>query len=102
MEHGIVGEISTEPIRILLKEHDLKPWKKKMWCIPELTDEFVDQMMEVLELYERAYNEKEPVVCLDEKRPNYSNIYANRSPWSQEDQNESIPNTCEKEPPLSL
>ncbi|KXA91111.1 transposase, partial [candidate division MSBL1 archaeon SCGC-AAA259E17] len=38
-----------------------------MWCIPELTDEFVDQMMEVLELYERAYNEKEPVVCLDEK-----------------------------------
>ncbi|KXA89389.1 hypothetical protein AKJ62_03210 [candidate division MSBL1 archaeon SCGC-AAA259D14] len=38
-----------------------------MWCIPELTDEFVEQMMEVLELYERAYKETEPIVCLDEK-----------------------------------
>jgi transposase len=26
---GIVHEISTEPIRILLKEHGVKPWKKK-------------------------------------------------------------------------
>jgi transposase len=26
---GIVPEISTEPIRILLKEHGVKPWKKK-------------------------------------------------------------------------
>ena len=29
IKRGIVDEISTEPIRILLKRHDLKPWKKK-------------------------------------------------------------------------
>lgn len=29
IKRGIIDEISTEPIRILLKEHNLKPWKKK-------------------------------------------------------------------------
>jgi transposase len=29
INRGIVDDISTEPIRILLKEHNLKPWKKK-------------------------------------------------------------------------
>jgi transposase len=29
INRGIVDEISTGPIRILLKEHNLKPWKKK-------------------------------------------------------------------------
>lgn len=27
---GIVDNISTEPIRILLKKHGLKPWQKNM------------------------------------------------------------------------
>jgi predicted enzyme involved in methoxymalonyl-ACP biosynthesis len=38
-----------------------------MWCIPELTDDFIERMMDILELYERPYNSKEPVVCFDEK-----------------------------------
>ena len=38
-----------------------------MWCIPDLTAEFVTRMEDVLRLYERPYNPKEPVVCLDEK-----------------------------------
>jgi hypothetical protein len=38
-----------------------------MWCIPELTDEFIERMEDVLNLYERPYNAKEPVVCLDER-----------------------------------
>lgn len=38
-----------------------------MWCIPELTAEFIQRMENVLRLYERPYNVKEPVVCLDEK-----------------------------------
>ena len=38
-----------------------------MWCIPKLTDEFTKRMMDILELYERPYNPKEPVVCFDEK-----------------------------------
>jgi hypothetical protein len=38
-----------------------------MWCIPKLTNEFTKRMMDILELYERPYNPKEPVVCFDEK-----------------------------------
>jgi len=29
IKRGIVDNISTEPIRILLKKHNLKPWLKK-------------------------------------------------------------------------
>ena len=29
VKRGIVDEISTEPIRILLRRHDIKQWKKK-------------------------------------------------------------------------
>ena len=29
VKKDIIDEISTEPIRILLKRHDIKPWKKK-------------------------------------------------------------------------
>jgi hypothetical protein len=38
-----------------------------MWCIPELTDEYVLRMEDLLSLYEKPWNEAEPVVCLDEK-----------------------------------
>ena len=38
-----------------------------MWCIPpEQNAEFVAQMEDVLDVYERPYDEKRPVVCLDE------------------------------------
>lgn len=33
----------------------------------ELTDEYLEKMEDVLEVYERPYNPAEPVVCLDEK-----------------------------------
>jgi hypothetical protein len=38
-----------------------------MWCVAELTEEYVTKMEDVLETYERPYNPKEPVVCVDEK-----------------------------------
>lgn len=38
-----------------------------MWCIPELTDEFIECMEDVLTLYEKPYDPVEPVVCLDER-----------------------------------
>jgi nuclear transport factor 2 (NTF2) superfamily protein len=38
-----------------------------MWCIPELNDAYKERMEDVLNLYNRKYNEKEPVLCLDEK-----------------------------------
>jgi hypothetical protein len=38
-----------------------------MWCVPELTEEYIENMEEVLGTYEQPYNPAEPVVCLDEK-----------------------------------
>lgn len=38
-----------------------------MWCIPKLDAEYIERMEDLLDLYEKPYNEKEPVVCLDEK-----------------------------------
>lgn len=38
-----------------------------MWCIGELTPEFIERMEDVLDLYAKSYDPKEPVVCLDEK-----------------------------------
>jgi hypothetical protein len=38
-----------------------------MWCIPKLTPEFKERMEDILTLYAKSYNPKEPVICLDEK-----------------------------------
>jgi len=38
-----------------------------MWCVPKVNKEFVDKMEDVLSVYERPYNSREPVVCLDER-----------------------------------
>ncbi len=35
---NIVDSISTETIRIILHEHDLKPWQQKTWCIGVLVN----------------------------------------------------------------
>src|SRR5262249_51951932 len=49
------------------KKNELKPWLKEQWCIPPETDaEFVCAMEDVLEVYHRPYDEKRPLVCLDE------------------------------------
>lgn len=59
--------ISREQARIILQEHDLKPWQEKMWCIPELNDEFISRMEDVLDVYQRPYDPLNPIVCIDEK-----------------------------------
>ena len=38
-----------------------------MWCIGELTEEYRRRMYELLELYARPHDPREPVICLDEK-----------------------------------
>ena len=38
-----------------------------MWCVPEVTPLFIERMEDVLELYAKPYNPKEPVLCFDEK-----------------------------------
>src|SRR5436190_4154269 len=40
---------------------------KKMWCVPTISDEFVDRMEDVLRLYARKLDRLEPVVCFDER-----------------------------------
>jgi hypothetical protein len=40
---------------------------KKMWCVPELNDEFIERMEDVLKLYARPFKHSEPVVALDER-----------------------------------
>ena len=58
--------LSSETIRRRLAENELKPWQKKMWCIPKVDVNFVAQMEDVLELYAEPPNKKFPVVCFDE------------------------------------
>jgi transposase len=63
----LVPKVGRETIRILLQSHDTKPWRIKSWCVAELTPEYIHKMENVLAIYERPRNEKQPVVCLDEK-----------------------------------
>ena len=64
----LVPRAGRETIRILLQSHDLQPWReKKMWCVADLTDEYLTKMEDVPEVYERPCNPAEPVVCFDEK-----------------------------------
>lgn len=39
-----VDNISLETIRQRLKENDLKPWQKKMWCIAKLDAAYIARM----------------------------------------------------------
>lgn len=45
----------------------MKPWQKKQWCIPTVSPEYVCRMEDILDLYEEAYDPKNPCVCFDEK-----------------------------------
>jgi transposase len=58
--------LSSETVRRRLVEKELKPWQKKMWCIPKVDTEFVARMEDVLDLYAEAPDKKRPVVCFDE------------------------------------
>jgi transposase len=58
--------ISRETVRRRLAENDLKPWRKDMWCIPQVDAEYVARMEDVLDLYAEAPDPNRPVVCFDE------------------------------------
>ena len=50
-----------------VKKNELKPWLKEQWVIPPQADaEFVCAMEDVLAVYKRPYDSKNPVVCFDE------------------------------------
>jgi transposase len=60
------ASISRETVRRRLAENHLKPWRKDMWCIPQVDGEYVARMEDVLDLYAEAPDPKRPVVCFDE------------------------------------
>jgi transposase len=60
------NSVSRETVRRRLAENDLKPWRKDMWCIPQVDGEYVARMEDVLDLYAEEPDSKRPVVCFDE------------------------------------
>src|ERR1700746_3931457 len=60
------ADLSRETVRRRLAENDLKPWRRDMWCIPEVDGTYVARMEDVLDLYAEAPDPKRPVVCFDE------------------------------------
>ena len=58
--------LSRETVRRRLAENEIKPWRRKMWCVPEINGEYVARMEDVLDLYAEAPEPKRPVVCFDE------------------------------------
>jgi hypothetical protein len=50
-----------------------------MWVVAELDDEYIAKMEDVLELYERPCDPKQPVVCVDEKP---TTLHADVRPFS--------------------
>ena len=59
-------ELSRETVRRRLAEDDLKPWRRDMWCIPQVDGNYVARMEDVLDLYAEQADPKRPVVCFDE------------------------------------
>lgn len=61
-----VDDLSAETVRRRLAEKELKPWQRKMWCIPAVDAEFTARMEDVLDLYAEPYDPQFPVVNFDE------------------------------------
>jgi transposase len=58
--------VSRETIRRRLGENELKPWQRKMWCVPKVDAEYVARMEDVLDLYMEPPDKRRPVVSFDE------------------------------------
>lgn len=50
-----------------VKKNESKPWLKKMWCIGKITPEYRARMYDLLDLYAKPYDPRNPVICIDEK-----------------------------------
>jgi hypothetical protein len=60
------ASVSRETVRRRLAENHLKPWRKDMWCIPQVDGEYVACMEDVLDLYAEEPAPPRPVVCFGE------------------------------------
>lgn len=61
-----INSISVETIRQRLKNKDLKPWQKKMWCIGKLDAAYIARMEHILDLYAQPADDRRPIVNFDE------------------------------------
>lgn len=63
-----IDSISHSSVGKVLRENSLKPHLVEQWCIPkEQSSDFAACIEDVLEVYSRPYDERFPVVCMDEK-----------------------------------
>jgi len=68
VEKKYILSISHTAIGDMLNTNEVKPHLSKYWCIPKENDaHFVAHMEDVLGIYQRPYNPKIPVICMDEK-----------------------------------
>ncbi len=58
--------LSRETVRRRFADADLEPWRRTMWCIPQVDADYVARMEDVLDLYAEAPDPQRPVVCFDE------------------------------------
>ena len=65
--------MSHETVRLRLKKGSQapvlqrgRPWRKKQWCIPKVSADFVAHMEDLLDLYAVPHDPARPVVCFDE------------------------------------
>ena len=60
------SSLSSETVRRRLAEKQIKPWQRKMWCVPNVDAQYVARMEDVLDLYAEDPPHDDPVVCFDE------------------------------------
>jgi transposase len=59
-------QLSRHTIGRRLQENALKPWQRKMWCVPKIDADYVARMEDVLDLYRTPPVPGTAVVCVDE------------------------------------
>jgi transposase len=94
-------ELSRETVRRRLLENDLKPWRKDMWCIPEVDAEYVARMEDVLDLYTRSQTPSVRSSASTKARPNSSARRASPFPPSRDNGSASTANIGATARPIS-
>ena len=68
VEKKYIISISHSTIGEMLNTNEVKPHLSEYWCVPKENDaHFVAHMEDVLGIYQKPYNPKIPVICMDEK-----------------------------------
>src|SRR5215472_5263091 len=67
VKRRLVPRVGRETIRCYSSTTTSSLGGKKMGSVPELDEQYITKMEDVLETYEQPYDPKEPVACVDEK-----------------------------------